>query len=393
MFVLLSGWLALFGIVLILAVFSSLGEWLVVKAYATWRYPRSSFVDDRGKGRVSNLLYGVIIWLLGTAAASAVTGQLLAQVTSLTGHVSQSDFASASILMLIISSVFRIIQTVEDYRHHRRMTDFRNWVRIARKNALAHAYRLYYVGLRLRSANRAMSIVHVQLMFVLFLWMPDIQDNQTNTISSRRLIVFLMATASFVIIRRIVLATWSIVRPDIELISICTGPLNPSETTSTWGGDLAVRPGRWRNNGHQTSFRVADLVERCLLPMRRRFCGRDMDTISLAGRKIAESLRSNWTRISDDQEQADLFSIRKILAVLIVTSNDPVSVAALSTDFTDSESEPPSLARRRSTRIASAANDVVTRYWPSVRILLVVLALSILVLFRRYTEVTALLGK
>lgn len=274
-----------------------------------------------------------------------------------------------------------------DYREYEKRTNLRVWQWHVDGGSLAEVHR-YYLGGRIRTVVDQRFGYAIVTASVVFLVQAVVEGAHRPFVAALGAIgPAVGAIAVLVVIRRLFLAVWSSVRPDLELMELCT-----STALCSLDGTRrpTFRPAGWRNSAHRDSFRMAELIERCLSTMPRYFARDDMDKVSEAGRKIAESLRLNALRTGDD---ADAFQERMVLGVLLVTSEDPLRYVPPIMELTREQETPPDPARRRFSRLAEAMNSTITTYWSSIRILLLVAGIVLYLAFNRYTELAALLGK
>jgi hypothetical protein len=367
-------------------------ERVMVDGYAAWRCPRSSFTtrSQEKTGVPGYVLFGVGLWTFYNGVVALYLAWINSILVTPAGQRSIHGIVEFGSLIFGIGLV-RVVFDFDDLSYFLASTNFRVWMRAVRSPravAIAHAY--YYNGFYRRAGDRAMSIALLQLSIVLLHWFFGAPTGS----ASGRLLLSILAGAmiGLLIVSRLVSAVWSTIRPDIDLAGVCTFSRNRMGSSEPTGRQSrgVVRPGRWRGPAHLASFRAAELVERCLPPVLRRFGQADAAQISLAARKIAESLRAHALHTKDDPVR---FAERKVLAVRIVASDDPLGVADAIMALTSEEPNPPPLAARPFGKLADNTNDTMSRYWPSMRVAIVVVALVVVLVSGRYSEVAGLFGQ
>jgi hypothetical protein len=372
---------------------------LVLEECVELRCKRAVFHANHGKP--SSIIVAVLAGALGIgmpvligvgAATRVVSGWLLTDSTA----VGQFGWDVAGIVAGVI--LYQLIEGWRGYLAYRKRVSFRMWVRHVGNSGLAVAHNFYLAGW-LRRTAKALYVVSVCELAVLVSIdvAPDMPPggSSLNGLQMAELWSGIGIVAVCAFFRRVFFGLWSALRPDLELIEICTEvPLqDPPTRWREFNVKRAIRPGRWRTKAHWMSFRAATLVEICLSTMDRYIASGDMERVSDAGRRIAEVLRVKALHAADDDEALVAFEERRMLALLIVSSVDPTRYVPAIMRLTEGQSEPPVLARRKIARVAEAVNRTIMAYWSSLRVLLLVGGILLFLVFGRYSEVAGLLGK
>jgi hypothetical protein len=202
------------------------------------------------------------------------------------------------------------------------------------------------------------------------------------------------ATITVSVLRRIVLHVRVVLRPESGLADLCTNPpvlrehRKPERHESRF---RLYRPGSWRDQDHEDSFKIASLIEWSVRRAQGRFAQHDYEKIVLAARRLAQSLRLKALQARTDKDTGAVYEERKFLALQLTTSRNPMYFVERIAEVTEGEPEPPELPRRRAARFVEAFSSSISLHWPTVKIVGLALAIIVFLVLGRLADAVGLL--
>lgn len=389
---LVSSLIRLFAVELTVLLLAVVGGNIVIAALASALSPRAS-ARQPSRNRFRRLAGSWVGVAVGAAVVILTYGMAGAWLGTTFAIAADAETASAEPFMTFTGAVVGSIQVSkfrDDYLDYRRHTDFRLWARHGGSRPLAAAHGYYLAGWRRHAVAQALSFsILVVVLIVVFKALNQTVDD----FDLAGLTAGVTVVVALLVAKRLAIGVWTVVRPDHELIRLCTVPTPRGTAVSTTGiGEQALtRPGRWRSTEHRVSFRVAYLLEWCLRNMAGRFARDQREVLVAAGCAIAESLRTHAVDADQSAANREAFRRRLFFAVQLATARDPLRFVNPILELTLGEPDPPPLPRRRAARLLENASGVVNQHWPSLKAVFVVAALGALLVFGKFTDMLGLL--
>ncbi|MDX8029399.1 hypothetical protein SK803_04215 [Lentzea sp. BCCO 10_0856] len=400
--------LLLFAMMLAYSAFAHFGLFMALGEYAAALTPQVDgrpFVMPRRKlirASWTGVAAGVAIALTGYAALAERVGEVfLLRLPESERRIGFKIFVIVALMYVAFKSLRSLRAS---YLAYRQGTNFRIWLRGVSDNGLSAAHVTYLHGWVYRAIGSVLSTVSMCGLFILAVLVaaPGKSDAFSRS-DGIRVGAVLAGVVTLSLLRKLLVQLWTVLRPESALADLCTRTTiayrvpqkrekqKKSQPAKHERRFVLHRPGAWRDEQHEDSFKIASLIEWSVRRAQGRFAQYDYEQIVLTARQLAQSLRLNALQVADGPAADIAYQERRFLALQLTTSRNPLDFVERIGVMTAGDPEPPVLPRRRAARFVESLSGGINVHWPTLKTLGIVVAIIAFLFFGRFTDAVGLL--